>query len=215
MLEQIEIIEKTLEVYKKCDVNAFPIDCFKIITGLGIPLYKYSDLPEAKIDKCLQVSNDAFTLQGIIFYNDNFPHKERQRFSLMHEVGHIVLGHRGICIENEKEADCFASNILAPRAVIRHLDCKTVKGIYDTFMVSCMAANRILEDYNSILLGEHKNLHMSIRNWFFPRPKIENLIQPEYESKNNETGFDFFNTHRFLMGEEHIFECSEFHHLHG
>lgn len=101
MLEQTEKIEKTLDVYKKCNIKNFPINCNEIIAGLGIPLRKYSDLSESKAKKCLQVSNDAFTLHGVIFYNDNFPHKERQLFSLMHEVGHIVLGHIGNCIENK------------------------------------------------------------------------------------------------------------------
>ena len=145
----------------------FTIDCLKIIKGLGIPLYKYSELPESKIKKYLLVSNDAFTLQGIIFYNDKFPHKERQRFSLMHEVAHIVLNHAGESVENEKVF--FSSNILAPRAIIQYFYCESVKDIYNTFNVSCMAANRIAKDYQSFCYWTQRNLHNSIWDWFFPR----------------------------------------------
>ena len=215
MLEQTEIIEKTLEVFKKCDVKTFPIDCIKIITGLGIPLYKYSGLPEAKIRKCLQVSDDAFTLQGVIFYNDKFPHKERQRFSLMHEVGHIVLNHEGESSGNEKEADLFASNILAPRSIIWHLHFNSVKDICKTFDVSCMAANRILKDYKTFPLWEHKSLHKDIRDWFFPYDQATtfNAINKEPDNYDNES--DFLKVHRFIVGEEYIFTCSEYYHLHG
>ena len=215
MLEQIKIIEKTLEVFKKCDVKTFPIDCIKIITGLGIPLYKYSDLPEKKINKCLQVSNDAFTLQGVIIYNDKFPHKERQRFSLMHEVGHIVLNHKGESSDNEKEADLFASNILAPRSIIWYLHLDSVKNICETFDVSCMAANRILADYKTFPLWEHKNLHKNIRDWFFPciHATTNFSIEKESDYSNNES--DFLNVRRFIVGEEYIFKCSEYYHLHG
>lgn len=215
MLEQIEIIEKTLEVFKKCDVKTFPVDCIKIITGLGIPLYKYSDLPEAKIKKCLLVSDDAFTLQGVIFYNDKFPHKERQRFSLMHEVGHIVLNHEGESSDNEKEADLFAGNILAPRSVIWHLHFNSVKDICETFNVSCMAANRILADYKIFPLWENKNLHKNIRDWFFPYTHATTKIATEKESDYYDNESDFLNVHRFIVGEEYIFKCSEYYHLHG
>jgi hypothetical protein len=214
-LEQIEIIEKTLEVFKKCDVKTFPIDCINIITGLGIPLYKYSDLPEVKARKCLQVSNDAFTLQGVIFYNDNFPHTERQRFSLMHEVGHIVLNHEGESSGNEIEADLFASNILAPRSIIWHLHFNSVKDICEIFNVSCMAANRILKDYKTFPLWEHKNLHKNIRDWFFPYTHTTTNIAMEKESDNYDNGSDFLKVHRFIVGEEYIFKCSEYYHLHG
>jgi len=215
LLEQIRIIEKTLEVFKKCDVKTFPIDCIKIITGLGIPLYKYSDLPETKIRKCLQVSNDAFTLQGVIFYNDKFLHTERQRFSLMHEVGHIVLNHEGESFSNEKEADLFASNILAPRSIIWHLHFNSVKDICETFNVSCMAANRILTDYKTTQLWKHKNLHKNIRDWFFPYTYATtyNAMEKEADYDDNET--DFLNVHRFIVGEEYMFKCSEYYHLHG
>lgn len=215
MLEQTGIIEKTLDVYKRCDVKTFPIDCFKIITGLGISLYKYSDLPEAKIKKCLQISNDAFTIQGTIFFNDKFPHEERQRFSLMHEVGHIVLKHTGDCINNEKEADYFASHILAPRSLIWHLGRNTVKDIYNTFFVSCMAANKILEDFNTTDFQYNQKLHMSIRDWFFPNKNNDLCVQIDNLPEDQESDLLFFNTYRYIMGDNFIFERSEHYHLHG
>lgn len=214
-MEQYRIIEKTLEVYKKCDIKKFPIDCFKVIKGLGIPVYKYSELPESKVKKCLLVSNDAFTLQGIIFYNDMFPHKERQRFTLMHEVAHIVLNHVGECVENEKEADFFSSNILAPRAIMLYLHCESVKDIYNTFNVSCMAANRIAKDYQSFCYWTQRNLHKSICEWFFPKKNSHSPMHTEQESEKNKDDSEFFSTHLFLMGEGYVFEHAEYYHLHG
>lgn len=215
MLEQTKIIKKTLEIYKRCKVKSFPIDCIKIITGLGISLNKYSDLPEYKIRKCLLVSNDAFTLQGVIFYNDHFPHKERQRFSLMHEVGHIVLGHTGTCEENEKEADLFASHILAPRAIMHYLDCSSVKAVYRTFNISCMAANRIVNEFKAYYLGENLNLHKDICDWFFPCTKCNDSVQIKEDLEYSKNNSKFLNDHLFLMGEGNIFERSEHYHLHG
>lgn len=56
-----------------------------------------------------------------IFYNQNH-HVRRQRFTVAHEIGHLLMGttHSNSAItfedsnEYEKEADCFASELLMP-----------------------------------------------------------------------------------------------------
>lgn len=179
MLEQNQIIEKTLEVYKKCDVKSFPIDCIEIIKNLGIPLYKYSELSDSKIRRCLLVSNDAFTLQGVIFYNDNFPYKGRQRFSLMHEVGHIVLGHVGELQENEEEADVFASYILAPRIMIHKLKCQNADQIHDAFGLSYVASNRALISYKRWF----QNICQTTREPSKPEIELEQIFFPVVQEK--------------------------------
>ena len=53
----------------------------------------------------------------IIAYDEN-KSPFRIRFSIMHELGHIMLGHSRECAYNEQQANFFASNILAPRMAI-------------------------------------------------------------------------------------------------
>ncbi len=45
----------------------------------------------------------------------------RLRFSLAHELGHIVLGHQRGGWREEAEANCYASHLLFPRPVLRRL----------------------------------------------------------------------------------------------
>lgn len=45
----------------------------------------------------------------------------RLRFSLAHELGHIVLGHQRAGGREEAEANCYASHLLFPRPVLRRL----------------------------------------------------------------------------------------------
>lgn len=66
-------------------------------------------------------SSDGFTLRRgtkyIIVYNDSvFLPESRVRFTLAHELGHVVLQHKmeGDEVE-EQEANTFARNLLAPR----------------------------------------------------------------------------------------------------
>jgi len=56
-------------------------------------------------------------LQYIIFINSNMP-SDRYRFTLAHELGHIIL-HRISTPEAEKEADAFASALLMPEKDIK------------------------------------------------------------------------------------------------
>jgi len=68
----------------------------------------------------LAVSSDGFTgREGdkyIIYYNDDpaIP-AARKRFTIAHELGHYVLKHKVDGDKEEREANCFARNLLAPR----------------------------------------------------------------------------------------------------
>ncbi|MBQ2954268.1 MAG: ImmA/IrrE family metallo-endopeptidase [Clostridia bacterium] len=56
---------------------------------------------------------------AVIFREDGNP--ARMRFTLAHEMGHRVLRHQGMGEREEREADCFASHLLCPEAVVRRI----------------------------------------------------------------------------------------------
>jgi Zn-dependent peptidase ImmA (M78 family) len=93
------------------------------------------------------VSPDGFTLREgrryIILYNDA-PHipDARKRFTLAHELGHYILRHRTDGEKQEREANCFARNLLAPYWIadqngIRFKDYPQVFGISATAARMC------------------------------------------------------------------------------
>lgn len=78
-------------------------------------------------------SESAFTLRtmidgamcNLILYNDDtmFNSVQRLRFSLAHELGHIVLGQREEnSVMYEIEANCFAQHLLCPAPVVEALN---------------------------------------------------------------------------------------------
>lgn len=69
-----------------------------------------SDMEAARIDGA---SYQVPGMPPVIFLNRNLP-ADRQRFSLAHELGHIVL-HRFPSPEMEQQADQFAAAFLMPR----------------------------------------------------------------------------------------------------
>lgn len=69
---------------------------------------------------------DAFTVRGgdtpcyVVCYR-NGGNPARLNFTLAHELGHILLGHRENAAAEEAEADCFAQQLLCPAPVLRRL----------------------------------------------------------------------------------------------
>lgn len=96
--------------------------------------------------------------KGIIFYNEEIYSKERQRFSLNHEFGHIQLNHD---LDNKKmyeiyevETNFFAAQMLMPEQIINELINRgkqiTVENLMLWFQVSKMAAQKRLDTLRKI-----------------------------------------------------------------
>jgi len=136
----------------KCHISTFPIDCFNILNRFDYKVCTYSELQSRNLElykMCVSYSEDAFRIGNmhIIAYNDKKPPK-RIRFSLMHELGHHILGHKNDTPENEEEANYFASNILAPRIAMYYAKLKTVADVSELFEISSSAAYYAAQDFS-------------------------------------------------------------------
>lgn len=106
---------KAKEVWENLASRKIPVLLNDIVKTLGVPV-KESDL---EIDGVSRMSSN-----GIFFiqYKKNIP-EVRKRFTVAHELGHIVLEHisfDGSCSQysnnsQEKEANTFANALLVPK----------------------------------------------------------------------------------------------------
>ena len=110
------------EIILKENITQLPVKVVKLCANMGIPvkLYKSAD----------KNSGETAKINGnpVIFVNeDDYP--SRQRFTVAHELGHIILGHVGrfdlinrepSSDDNpiEQAANVFASRLLAPACVL-------------------------------------------------------------------------------------------------
>jgi len=129
--EQIkEAIAEFLEDY---DVKKIPVDVFELARKMHIKIVFASEILERhpkKVDEYLLFSfpnsylyYDPETQKFIIFVDDVGTRRKRQRFSLAHELVHIILGHTEQNEENEAEANFGATYLLAPTSLaLMHLD---------------------------------------------------------------------------------------------
>lgn len=150
------------------EINSLPINSFEIAKKLDIELVPYS-LSKYKPLSDIDVDGAVTYWDGriAIFYNNNITCKERINWTIMHEIGHIYLSHfkydKTLWMSNlseeerrvlEIEAHCFASEVLAPFAILNKLDIKDHTDIMTLCGISSSAAQRRFETINNYLYKE-------------------------------------------------------------
>lgn len=141
------------EIHSKY-VHSYPVDILDVIKNFNnIEVFKTSECKVfSKIEEGMSFRCDD---KYIIVYNDNKP-PNRIKFTIAHELGHILLGHldeRNNQYSKEYEADTFASNLLAPPQMIDYAEATFDDFEYSTvyianlFCISEQCAKVRLADY--------------------------------------------------------------------
>lgn len=110
-------------IYIPLHITKVPIDPFDIAARLGYTVKSFASFPEA-LQKGFQENDvDGISLfdpkqQSFIIYYNHLSFDTRIRFTIMHEIGHIILGHKEESILAKRMADYFASYSLAPSPLI-------------------------------------------------------------------------------------------------
>ncbi len=166
-----EIEKEVIKLFEQITINKFPINCFEICQQLGIVLMPYSKLSDKKKELLSIGSKDGFNILWetakdnflfIIYYNDNMPAR-RVRFTIMHEIAHIVLGHTEHSDLAESEANHFAKYALAPPPIIGKLHIDDYIELSEVFDVSREFALYSMQNYiNWLKYGEPELLEHEI-----------------------------------------------------
>lgn len=134
-----------VNLYTEINVNKLPINPFKIAKQKGYILIPYSQISHKarSILKEHEISGTSGrTKEGVykIFYDDSHC-IERQRSTIMHEIGHILLGHKEDSAYAEKCANYFAAYSLAPPPIIANFNCEDFMDIAIIFKLSQQSAS--------------------------------------------------------------------------
>lgn len=218
--EYEEILHSVLNIYRDCNVTTFPIDFKNILKHYGFRIYSYSTLRkqnEEIFELCCSYTNDSFRWKDIIGYNEK-AHSRRIAFSLMHELGHVILNTK-----SEVLCDAFASHILAPRILVHRFRCRNAEQIHDKFGLSYSASNNILADYRawlnhiSHITREPLSIEQELESIFFQIQKEPKPTKPQRQKKKRLTKRQremneraaFFQEQRLIYGEECVFHALE------
>lgn len=157
------------------DIRTLPVTVTNIIRKSNdINLVKNSDVNILQNDASgvTIVNNNSF----IIVYRDT-DSSQRCRFTIAHELGHILLGHmlvdkiayRTFAVQNDTEsaANVFARDLLAPACVLHELQILTAAEISRLCNISLEAAT-----YRSERMQE-----LEKRNAFYKHPLEQKVIK--------------------------------------
>lgn len=167
-------------------LSVFPLDPKKIIEKNGWKLIPYTN----SHDELMAISHDGFTYyyDGVfyIYYNESKPPK-RIRFTLFHEIGHIILNHH---IEFKKEilqssedtsfleseANIVARNLMAPA----HLICNLYHDSYVLFSKFFQMSDEALTNRMKWLNRDFLKIKYKDKNFLFSEIKRLNQMYEQY-----------------------------------
>lgn len=140
-----EINSLAADLYEELSIKTFPIDPFDIAKRKGFVLKPYSQLSEQTCAKLREYRWSGASIRdgkkrNYYIYYDDSQVKTRQRFTVMHEIGHILLGHKQDSDYAEKCANHFAAYMLAPPPIVWRCKCNTAKEAAKRFDLSMSCA---------------------------------------------------------------------------
>ena len=126
--ERYEEIKRIVaEFFEDYQISSLPINIFEIAIKMEAKIIFASELIRENPNKKLEYSThkfpNSFTFftehdqRFFIYIDDIGTTAKRQRFSLAHEIAHIILNHREQSPQNEAEANFAATYILAPTSL--------------------------------------------------------------------------------------------------
>ena len=152
--EQYEEIKRAvIDTFIEYDIKCVPINAFEMAVKMGLMVIPYSALTKEQLVSSNKFSQDGFSMEmenndWKIYYNDMCQNYGRINQTIMHEIGHYVLGHIKEGKEEEAEAKFFAKYALAPPPLIHNI-CDDVNpfALMNKFEISYEAAQYACDYY--------------------------------------------------------------------
>ena len=157
---QLEL--KARDLLRELELDEIPVDVFGVAEALGVQIQM--DLADEELSGALYRDNEAGPLIGV----NGRHHKNRQRFTVAHEIGHLLLHDESVFVDRvfhrsrvsseaidplEIEANGFAAALLMPEDLLlaqvdreRPLRSDTVEDLARRFEVSAQAMAFRLEN---------------------------------------------------------------------
>lgn len=151
-----------LETLLDCGVDSLPVGLSSICRHLGVYLRTYAqgyNILKVYSLGDRMIRSDGLLLrvgeQPIILYN-GFRSGGRQRFSIAHELGHLVLGHDEQPASREKQAletaaNAFAGSLLSPLPVLMAIGVQSSGQIEYLCSISYQAAQLRMSQISRLL----------------------------------------------------------------
>ena len=154
-MNEFDVMDQ-LALQLRCDYNFYDkrIDIFDLAKKLRIKLIKYSSLSINQRDILENEFSikDAFTIFNnktipkttYLYYNDN-QIRERIRFSMAHEIKHIICNESNPTSKDEMMAGHFARSLLVPSCILISENYQKASDVSRDFNISRQSAKYALK----------------------------------------------------------------------
>lgn len=99
----------------------------------------------------------------IIYYND-WKDEKTLRFTIVHELGHITLEHETDNETTNREANCFARNLLCPVQIVKEYQLSTAQDYMKCFDISEPMAKAAIGNFKSDMYYISNDLYNNIND---------------------------------------------------
>ena len=170
--QYLNFSRKAEQVLLKSNVYAFPAEPIQIArkNGALVTEYeKFSKVSGVPVQELLNISDDGFCMlrngSPVIVYNRQVASKGRKRWTILHELSHILLGHisrehtvvydrsRSVKRWMEQEADCLTACLAAPMPVALICGINSAEEMRALFGLSRQASQNLFQDYQELCIG--------------------------------------------------------------
>lgn len=175
----------TFRVLLDCGIDTLPVRVSLVCARLGVRLCSYGQgyelIRRFQLARHLH-NSDGFLFRmddvPVIFYNQSRP-VCRQRFTVAHELGHLLLGHSGPLVNREprpgdspveRAANAFAADLLSPACVLRGLGVDSAPQIARLCDLSPQAA--------AFRMDRLRRLYELDRQWMARRGRSRFFLSP-------------------------------------
>lgn len=141
------------EALLECGAECLPVNVPAAAQRFGVKMIGYSDfvrlydLDRQYIYENISYGGFSVMLEGsyICVINEELCGAARRRWTSAHELGHILSGHitgdrQCITVNDEREADCFAAEFLAPLTVLHFCGVSSALEVEELCRISHQAA---------------------------------------------------------------------------
>lgn len=140
------------DLFLELNIRSYPVDPVEIALSLGYELIPFSKMSKEARKMLFFKDVDAISHYDpekdtfVIYYRPDGL-KERFRFTIGHEIGHIRMGHKGESELARRIADYYSAYLLAPSPWIGQAGCEDFKEVATTFYLSEPCASRCFDRY--------------------------------------------------------------------
>ena len=174
------IEEDVVKLHVELELS-IPVKPSEVAKRLGYIVHKYSEIFSEENDLLeLRSGNDGNRRDGLSYYdpseqtyiiwvNDiDTMYEEHDEFTIMHEIGHIRMGHRGDSQLAEMVANYYAAYALVPSPLPSMYKCSSFIDIANVFEVSADCASncaRRCENW-ALYSGAYKQYENELREYY-------------------------------------------------